>query len=635
MNWRKTALWAAGIPIVLAVGCVVALKVIVDPERLKAMARERVRAVTGRELMVERIDLSFFPVPAVHATKVALANPGWAREKNLVQIDEVYAHLALLPLLAGRMQVKTLSLEGVHAALEEADDGAVSWSFERAGAEADKRAPGKDAGMLDIDVLRIRKASILHLAGREKAEPWQVEEAHVTSGAGMRDVVIEATVSRHQQPLTIKAELADLSALGTEGAVSDGKVTLAWAETQVSVAGKFPLEKTLKGHDLKAEAKSKSLRDFFQFMGFDRGATAPFSLKLAARDGDGRMTLSDIALTLGALNVRGEVRITPDAKRPTYAARLEADRIEWLKTLVDAGGKVRPPRRDGQIYHEDPVAWRALGLVGAAHGTAEVKVGLLKLGSGLELEKVRATAALGEGRIDIRSFATEMLGGSASGSLRFDAPKKTIQARIDGEGLLLERWFTQRGSTVPLKGGPMAVKASLTLSGDTFRDLAASVTGPFTLRMGRATWNSKRAGEFEDLMVNALAAKDSDELAIECAAVKLDFGKGRAEGRHLIGARSDVSQLVTGGHVDFRDETLDLRGRVQARKGVSLGLAAIAGGLQVTGRIAKPRLGMDPAEKPAILARAAAAIASSGATLLGEALLDAASRDDACEAVFK
>jgi hypothetical protein len=137
------------------------------------------------------------------------------------------------------------------------------------------------------------------------------------------------------------------------------------------------------------------------------------------------------------------------------------------------------------------------------------------------------------------------------------------------------------------------------------------------------------------MMVNALASRGASELTFECAAAKLDFRKGRAEGRRVLAARSDVSQLITAGHVDFRDETLDLRGRVQAKKGVNLGLAALAGRVQITGKLVKPRIGMDPDEKPALLARAAAAIASSGATLLGEALLDAASRDDACAAVFK
>ncbi|HUP30271.1 MAG TPA: hypothetical protein VM122_08875, partial [Usitatibacter sp.] len=235
----------------------------------------------------------------------------------------------------------------------------------------------------------------------------------------------------------------------------------------------------------------------------------------------------------------------------------------------------------------------------------------------------------------IQPFAAELLGGSATGSFRFDAPKKSIHATLDGDRLLLERWFAERGSTIPFKGGPMTLKANLALSGATFRDLAASVTGPLSLRMGRGTWNSQRAGEVEELMVNVLAPRGSSQLTFECAAAKLEFRKGRAEGRHLLGARSEVSQLLTAGHIDFTDESLDLRGRVQARKGVSLGLAALAGGVQITGKLARPRVGMDPDEKPALLARAAAAIATSGATLVGEALLDAASRDNACEAVFK
>ena len=103
----------------------------------------------------------------------------------------------------------------------------------------------------------------------------------------------------------------------------------------------------------------------------------------------------------------------------------------------------------------------------------------------------------------------------------------------------------------------------------------------------------------------------------------------------MFGARSDVSQLLTGGVVDMREETLDLRGRVQAKKGVTVGLAAVAGGVQIRGRLGKPRIGMDPQEKPALLARAAAAVATAGATLVGEALLTAVSREDACEAVFK
>src|SRR6266545_1412023 len=259
MNWRKTALWCAGILAILVIACMAALEVLVDPERLKQAAHARVKAATGRELQVGGIALSLLPVPSILATQVALANPTWARERNLVAIEVVRADLELLPLLEGRMRVKALSLDGVHLALEEADDGAVSWSFKRDEATAKGPASDADSPMVFIPELRIRKASILHLDKREPAEPWQVEEAAFLSDAGLRNVTLEAKISRHKQPLSIKAQLAVLSHAGTEGAVSEGKLTLAWNETRATVSGRFPLERRLEGHALEAEAKSKSL----------------------------------------------------------------------------------------------------------------------------------------------------------------------------------------------------------------------------------------------------------------------------------------------------------------------------------------------------------------------------------------
>ncbi|HUR89537.1 MAG TPA: AsmA family protein, partial [Ramlibacter sp.] len=495
MNWRKAGLWAIAILTFLVAACAVALKVIVDPERLKQMARERVLAATGRELIVDTIALRFFPVPSVTATQVALANPEWAREKNLVEAEEVRANLELLPLLTGHMRVKTLVVEGLRASLEESREGGVSWSFQRsASAAAPKPRPaGNDAHTIDIAQLHIRRGSILHLVNKAKSSPWQIEEASIVSGNELHDVVIEAKVARNDQPLAIKARLADLSRLGEPGAVTEGKVTLAWTQTQMEVAGKIPLSHAFAGASLRAEAKSPSLEDVFAFAGFDRGRSAPFSMKFSANDADGRLRISDLALSLGALDVRGEAQVAMGDKKPSFTARLQADRLDWKKALVDAGGTVKPPRDDGQIYHDDPVAWHALGLLGALDGTAEVSVGWLKLGNGIELQKLRATAKLGDGRVALERFNAELLGGSANGSFRFDTRNKAIQVNLDGDNLLLARWFAERGRKLSIEGGPMSLKASLALSGATFRDLAASVKGRLTLRMGRAVWKSPRA----------------------------------------------------------------------------------------------------------------------------------------------
>jgi uncharacterized protein involved in outer membrane biogenesis len=231
-------------------------------------------------------------------------------------------------------------------------------------------------------------------------------------------------------------------------------------------------------------------------------------------------------------------------------------------------------------------------------------------------------------------FSAQMLGGSARGALHLDGKAKTVRFELDGDQLLLERWFHERGSKIPFKGGPMKVDAKLNLAGATYRELAASVTGRFSARMGKGVWASQRAGEAEEMMVRALQPKDGQDVVFQCAAADLHFKSGRASGRNLVGARSDVSQLLTSGHVDVRAEALDLRGKVISRSGLRVGLASLAGDVQITGTLAKPTMRLDPDAKPAMLARAGAAIATAGATLIGSALVDVAeSQNDPCRIV--
>lgn len=633
MNWRKALVWTAGGMALLAVAAAIALQARVNPERLKKEARDMARAAFARELLVGDLSLRLWPIPYLHATRVALANPPWARDPHLLEADEVSADLELWPLLAGKVRIRTLDLRGVKAALEEGDDGALSWELrKRAGNDA---APGGSADV-EIAELRLRNVRIHHRAKKEDAEPLLIDEARLELRPGPRDVRIEAKLRRHGQPLAVRAELADLSKLGTQGATTDGKLELDWGRTKLTASGVLPLEKSLRGQAFRGELRSESFNDLLAFFDFKREPTAPLHVRFEGHEREGLVHVDKLAASLGALQVRGEARIRLAGGKPTFEARLEAERLDWLKTLADAGGTIKPPRKDEEVFHEDPVAWRAIALLGALQGTVDLAVKSLRLGNGLELRNTRARAALDAGHVALDPFSAEALGGSARGSFRFDAGRKSMQVSLDGSNLMLEQWFEQRGSKVPFHGGPMKLKAALALKGDTFRELAASVSGRVDLRMGRGTWDSKRAGEIEEMMVAALAPKGADDLTLECAAAALRFRDGRAQGRRLVGARSESSMLLTSGHVDLRQETIDLRGRVRARSGPSLGLSQFASGVQVTGKLARPKMRLDPDDKPALIAKAGAAIATAGATLIGGALIDAAEpRDDPCEAPFK
>ena len=540
MRWRKPLLVTAAVVAVLALACVVALQIFIDPDKLKATAIAKARTSFGRELRIEHLETRYLPLPGLRARGVTLDQPELA-------IEELDVRAGILPLLTGEV----------------------------------------------------------------------------------RDVTFTARFVRNGQAMDVLGVLDDPMA-----PVSNGRIELAWKETKVVARGRIPLGRGIDGHDLDIDARSKSLDDLFAFLGFDRGPTSPMTLKARSRGSEGRADVSDLALAIGDLKVRGALQVGLGDKR-RITGRLEADRIDWLQTLKQTGGKVKPPRKDDEVFHADPVAWRALGFVGGTDGTVDLRIAALKLGNGLELRDVATRAALGDGKVALEPLTLALLGGTAKGSLRFDAPKQAIRVELDGERLELGQWFKQRGSKIPFNGGPMHLKAKLSLAGETFRDLASSVTGPVTVRMGKGTWASPKAGEVEEMMVSALASKGSNDLRFDCIGANLDFRRGRAEGKRVLGAKSDVSQLLTSGVVDFREEKIDLRGRVQARKGVTVGVAAIAGGIQISGKLAHPKVGLDPDEKPALLARAAAAIATAGATLAGEALLNAMAKDDPCEAVFK
>ncbi len=635
MKWRKAALWTVGVAALLLVAATLCLRLLVDPERLKKMALDRAQSAWGRELLLGEVELRLFPLPSLRASRVSLANPPWAKDPHLLLADSMRADLELLSLLTGTVRVKSISLDGVKAGLEVADDGAVSWDLKGKDAPAKNPANAAQGDPLRISAVHIRNARIVHRKAKAEGEPWLVEEALLEALPGLKDARIEARVVRHGKTLQVKGRFTDLTGIGKKDAATDGKIDLDWGGAKLSAEGRFPLEKALAGMDLAAHLEAKAMEDLFAFFGVKRNKTAALDIKLKARDTDGRIAVTDLALTLGALKVRGDARVTLGDKH-SIDARLQTDHLDWLRTLADAGGTIRPKRQDGEVFHADPVAWRGVKAIGSMHGIADLTLRSFKMGNGLELTNVRAKLTFGDGRMAFSPFAADMLGGAAKGVIALDSGRKSVRLDIDGENLLLERWLRERGRKVPLTGGPMKVHARLALSGDTYRQLAASVSGPFTVRMGPGRWESQRAGEVEEMMVSALQPRAGKAVQIECAAANLEFKSGRASGKDLVGARSDLAQLLTSGHLDYNDETIDLRGNVHARSGVRIGLASIASDVQIAGKLAKPTMQLDPNATPAVLARAGAAIASAGATLIGGALVDALeTKNNPCEKVFK
>jgi len=579
MNVRKAGLWTGGILLFLILAAFVAVRLLVDPQHLREMARDKVRKHLSRELTLADVKLEFSPLPSIHAVDVAITG----KDEPAIKAAALIADLELLPLLLGQAKYRTVYVKDA--------------TIERGGST------------------------------------WRIEEGTVESGPDLHDVKIAASLWRNRKPVALVAQFDDLSNMGKAGQATNGRIELAWNQAKLVAAGRMPLDGTLAGHAIQVDLTAESIRDLCDFFGLERRPSAAFHAKFDARDKDGHVEISNLDLTLGRSHVRGEATYTPGDK-PVVDARLAFGRIDWTQVYLDAGGKPPPPKGE-ESFRDTPLAWWALTGLQGYKGKVDATFETLILRNGIQLTNLKTHSTFDGDRWDITSFDTQLLGGTGKGAIRLVGSKKSARFDFDGTGMLMERWIKERGGKAPVTGGPMTVKLRLSSSGESFHDLVGSMSGPFNVRMGRAQLNSAHAGELEAKLTTTFSGREADHVEFECASFGLPFRNGRAEGSHLVGTRTAVSTLLTDGVVDMRQDQVDLRGRMKGKRGV--GLAAIMGDVKIIGPVKKPKMHLDETKVPKAIAKGALAVATLGLSAVGAAAADAEEgrRNDPCEAVFR
>ncbi len=572
---RRNVLLGSALALILVVGGgALAVHTLANPDRIKAEAQATVRGKWNRDLAIGALDVHVFPRPTVRASDVAIEGFGKA--------ERVTTTLQVLPLLLGHVRPSHVVVEG--------------------GTFEDPKG-GSD---------------------------WRIDRASLDSGSDWHGVTVDANVSRNGQVAHALGKFADLSGFGRRGEKTRGKVDLEWGETRVTAEGDFRLD-GMRGHSVKAALRTESLDDVFAFFSVDRDRTAPLELSAQVRDEGDTIRLDDIHVTMGKLHAKGAGSVAMNADKPVITGKLSADRLEWKQALVDMGHPRDSVEPSPLVFRETKLAWRAFQSLRGLRGKVDLAFASLKLGNGIELQQPHASLIFDDDRLQVNLLQSRLLGGTGQGNIRFDGTRKTVHFEGAGENLSLQRWFQERGRDHNFTGGPMQVRMSIDMKGDTWRDLAAGVTGPVTIRMGPGVYARQGAGDWEALMV-AFSKKDSTgAIDFECAAANLRFESGVARGDSIVGARSTVSRLLTSGAVDLREEHIDLRGKLLAKPDAGIGLAAIANDLLIEGSLRKQRVKLDPEKKPAAIVKGIAAIATGGLSVLATTAARASKGDtDPC-----
>ncbi len=623
---RTIALWSIAVMTTGLVLSALALHALTDSERLKKLAREHVQKTWSRELTVGDMSLTFTPMPAFRATDLAVSNPGWTHDKIFLDAKELNMQVEFFPLLTKRIVVKHLSVDDFRIHLQHAPDGRKNWEQLAPSAPA-SGAAAANPPLMPPNALTLRKGTVSFRGQDDQETMWQLERAQFDSRTGGRDVKLDFRVSRDGHAMHVKGEFDDLSQLGMKEAVSSGSVRIESGTASLVVTGQLPLDPALRRYQINAAIDAASLGEAFGFLGITRRPPIELKarVKLSAAGDD--IKADGLQLTLGKLRLTGDARITRRGAVPVFEARLDADRLDWVQTLLDAGEPPLPPKPAGELFHANPLPWSQLAATAGVEGTVRTTIQWLKLRSGIELTKVGGELRFADGRLTIPAFDAKLLAGSASGSALLDGARQSARVDLRLKDTQLGAWFSQTRKKVAFDGGRMQMHALVTANGKSMKELAASLTGPVTVDIGKATVQSKKLSAAETWLTGLIpffSEKGTDQVELTCIGARLPFQRGIARGDNIIGVRSAASQLLTSGAVDLRQQSLDLHGPVRARAGIALGVSTFANEVRVDGKIAKPQVGLDKAGAPGAIARVAAAVLTGGISIIGTTIWDGA-----------
>ncbi len=471
----------------------VAVAIMFDPNDYKDLAAQKVKEITGRELVLQGdLELSVFPWIAVKTGEVILGNAPGFGDEPMVTVQSVKVALKLLPLLSASLEVGDVAIDGLRLKLMRDSKGVTNWDdLTKIGAEkgTDESEPAAQETEPDAEFqfsvggVQISDASV-SWDDQQSGKRFVVNGAQVVLGElvsqkpfdfslkfnassfePQADARIEANgrlgYDAQTGKIVLTKSVVNLSATGK--AVPGGKAEMAFSvanldvdlTNQVLAAREFLL--SAYGVEVVGTMTGKSFLDNPTLAGdldikpFDPKNTLGL-LGIAVPDTSDPDALSKLAaklkfsylpdsfeapeviLSLDETSIEARVKVVGFAA-PSYYLRARVDDIDLDRYL--------PPKKEGEAETETaagegeadvdgpPAAEQGLiDLIRKLDVDADLNVDTLKA-SGLKMTDVRVRVVIKDGVLDISPANVSLYEGNISNTTRMDATGERLNTSTD------------------------------------------------------------------------------------------------------------------------------------------------------------------------------------------------------------
>ncbi|MBT3792526.1 MAG: AsmA family protein [Rhodospirillales bacterium] len=428
--------------LVLIAGALVAPS-FVDWNAYRAEITSQVRKATGRRLVIEgHIKLAVLPALKLSVTNVRLANLDGAKTADMAKLAALDVHLALWPLLEGKVVAHSVVLRGAEIELEHLADGRVNWDFPGLTASSNEPpnfqgegsgAPGGDA--IRLDRVTIKGGRLTYRDSRKRTvERIDAIDIQIAAATLTGPYTVKGSVRYHGVPLDFDLStgkfvgsnpVAATLAMGIGKSKVKFSGSIAEVQKKASVRGKLELS----GPDFSALVSKLARTGGGDFDGHPFIARK-FTLNAALTGRAHEFSINDMALDLDGLRVTGAVAGTLGAV-PKFDVTLNLNRLDaapWFKTASKKGNASAAPKSGDQPS-------KPFSLPEGFRVNLDAFVAGVSLNKGV-LRNLSISARLNRGVLTLKKAKAQMPGSttlSLSGKLFADRDQPHFEGRVRGK----------------------------------------------------------------------------------------------------------------------------------------------------------------------------------------------------------
>ena len=598
--------------LVIVGGATLALRLMVDEERLRSALLELVNANIDGELRIDGpLRISVWPTLSLAANDIHLSTPRGATQE-FASARELRLGVALRPLLNEELRVHELRVAGLRLAADCDAAGRCNWAA-LSGSAADRQAPdvARAAGgtaaaplALGIERIRIDGTRLSYDDARDGTHIEITDFELIGDGINSHGKPFELRTTAHIRSGTPPQEfgLKIRSTIDIDGKTSQLGLSQASIHLTPGIGPALELKLPQAQIDLAASTLQAARLDL---SGSGISATASLDAGWAQPQGpraQGRLELQslDLPRLLGAFGSSlpatvNAAALTQITLAGNYAYTTQAIALERLELSADtfrASGQLRlglgetpavdiridspdldvdhfllpaetPTSKDGKQASSAGEPSQALGALLTVDGKVEADIGHLKRGQ-LELEKLAMRLVLTPGKARLEHLRANLYGGSLNASGTLSAVANSARMHTDArlDGVDLARLLAAMSDTRRLSG---RIDGSLQLEANGADEdaLLASLTGPVTVTI---TDPAIEDFSVEETICKAAATINRESLSarfepttrLQSIRTVLDFDNGVGRFREL-GLVLPNMHMNGKGNIDLPRQRLDVR----------------------------------------------------------------------------